>query len=67
MQRLRIILVLLGLTLVLLGLTLATQVRQNIVLRKISEVTTTRPRWSVTFVIDLNPYATVVSTVGEKR
>ena len=52
--------------LVLLGLTLATQVRQNVVLRKISEVTTTRSRWSITFVIDLNPYATVVSTVGNK-
>ena len=57
MQRLPIILV-------LLGLTLATQVRQNVVFRKVSEVTTTRSRWSITFVIDLNPYVTVMSTVG---
>ena len=27
--------------------------------------TTTRSRWSVTFVMDLNPYVTVMSTVGE--
>ena len=58
MQRLPIILV-------LLGLTLATQVRQNVVFRKVSEVTTTRSRWSITFVIDLNPYVTVMNTVGE--
>ena len=51
--------------LVLLGLTLATQVRQNVVFRKVSEVTTTRSRWSITFVIDLNPYVTVMNTVGE--
>ena len=60
MQRLLIILV-------LLGLTLAAQVRQNVVFRKITEVTTTRSRWSTTFVIDLNPYATVISTVGENK
>ena len=58
MQRLPIILV-------LLGLTLATQVRQNVVFRKVSEVTTTRSRWSITFVIDLNPYVTVMNTVEE--
>ena len=57
MERLLIILV-------FLGLTLAAQVRQNVVFRKITEVTTTRSRWSITFVIDLNPYATVISTVG---
>ena len=51
--------------LVLLGLTLATQVRQNVVFRKVSEVTTIRSRWSITFVIDLNQYVTVMSTVGE--
>ena len=33
--------------------------------RKVSEVTTTRLRWSITFVIDLNPYVTVMSIVGE--
>ena len=58
MQRLPIILA-------LLGLTLATQVRQNVVFRKVSEVTTTRSRWSITFVIDLNPYVTVMNTVGK--
>ena len=56
MQRLSFILV-------LLGLALATQVRQNVVFRKVSEVTTTRSRWSLTFVIDLNPYVTVMKTV----
>ena len=56
MQRLSVILV-------LLGLALATQVRQNVVFRKVSEVTTTRSRWSLTFVIDLNPYVTVMKTV----
>ena len=56
MQRLSVILV-------LLGLALATQVRQNVVFRKVSEVTTTRSCWSLTFVIDLNPYVTVMKTV----
>ena len=56
MQRLSVILV-------LLGLALATQVRQNVVFRKVSEVTTTRSRWSLSFVIDLNPYVTVMKTV----
>ena len=27
--------------------------------------TTTRSRWSITFVIDLNPYVTVMNTVWE--
>ena len=56
MQRLSVILV-------FLGLALATQVRQNVVFRKVSEVTTTRSRWSLTFVTDLNPYITVMKTV----
>ena len=56
MQRLSVILV-------FMGLALATQVRQNVVFCKVSEVTTTRSCWSLTFVIDLNPYVTVMKTV----
>ena len=49
--------------LVLIGLTLSVQVRENIVFRKISEVTTSRSRWTVTFVIDLDPYAAVLGRI----
>jgi len=56
MQRLSVILV-------FMGLALATQVRQNVVFCKVSEVTTARSCWSLTFVIDLNPYVTVMKTV----
>ena len=38
-------------------------VRQNAVVRKISEVTTTISCWSISSVTDLNPYVTVTSTM----
>ena len=48
-----------------LALTLATQVRQNIAFQKINEVTTTTSRWTITFVIDLNPYVLVMGNIEE--
>ena len=47
------------------GLILATQVSQNIVFREISEVTSTRSRWTITFVIDLNLYVSVMGNIEE--
>ena len=38
------------------GLVQSTLVAQNVVFQKVNEVTTTRARWLVTFVTDLNPY-----------
>ena len=43
--------------LVLIGLTL------SVLFRKISEVTTSRSRWTVTFVIDLDPHAAVLGRI----
>ena len=38
------------------GLSESVLVKRNVVFQKVNEITTTRSRWLVTFVIDLNPY-----------
>ena len=44
------------LTVLCIGLAAGTYVSHNVVFKKVSEVTTARSRWTVTFVIDLQPY-----------
>ena len=46
----------LSLMLLFYGLSESVLVKRNVVFQKINEITTTRSRWLVTFVIDLNPY-----------
>ena len=36
-------------------------VRDNVIFRKVSDVTTTRSKWTVTLVIDLKPYSDFLS------
>lgn len=51
----------LSLMLLLYGLSESVVVKKNVIFQKINEVTTTRSRWLVTFVIDLNPYEQFLS------
>ena len=46
----------LSLMLLFYGLSESVLVKRNVVFQKVNEITTTRSRWLVTFVIDLNPY-----------
>ena len=46
----------LSLMLLFYGLSESVLVKRNVVFQKINKITTTRSRWLVTFVIDLDPY-----------
>ena len=46
----------LSLMLLFYGLSESVLVKRNVIFQKLNEITTTRSRWLVTFVIDLNPY-----------
>ena len=48
-----------------LTLTLATQVVDNVVFKRVNVVTTTKAKWTVTFVIDMDSVGTVISSIGE--
>ena len=47
-----------------IGLALGSQVAHNVVFQKMNEVTTTRYRWLVKFVIDLEPYENLLSKLS---
>ena len=48
---------------VLLGLDSVIHCQHNVIFEKIGEVTTTRSRWLVTFVNDLNPYQDFINSL----
>ena len=48
------------LCLVVLGLGQSVIINHNVAFQKVKEVTTTRSRWLVTFMIDLRPYAKII-------
>ena len=47
---------------VLLGLTSVINCQHNVIFEKIGKVTTTRSKWLVTFVIDLDPYQDFINS-----
>lgn len=49
--------------LLLYGLSESVIVKKNVIFQKINEVTTTRSRWLVTFVIDVKPYEQFLSNL----
>ena len=40
-------------------------VKNNVIFQKVNEITTTRSRWFITFVIDLDPYEKFLSTLRD--
>ena len=48
---------------VLLGLASVINCQHNVIFEKIGKVTTTRSKWLVTFVIDLDPYQDFINSL----
>ena len=53
------------LLLLTIGLTNSLLIQHNVVFQKVNEITTTRSRWLLTFVIDLEPYERIITKLGQ--
>ena len=54
-----------SLMLLFFGLVNSAQVKRNVIFQKVNEITTTGSRWLITFVIDLDPYEKLLSTLRD--
>ncbi|XP_069106680.1 LOW QUALITY PROTEIN: uncharacterized protein [Argopecten irradians] len=54
-----------ALLLLAVGLTRAIEIEESVIFQKINDITTTRSRWLVSFVIDLKPYERFMSSLTD--